>query len=80
MKFVKDFFNLMIFLFLFAVLFIFVNDNKNIMILNLFPFKMGITMPVYLYTLFISFIAFFLGAITHSVYIKAIYLKQKWRK
>ena len=68
MKTVKNIINFFVFICLFSVLFIFVTDNKNLMILNLFPLKMGISIPVYL------------GAITHSIYIKAIYLKQKWRK
>ena len=80
MKVIKNIINLILFICLFGILFIFVTDNKNIMILNLFPFKMGISMPVYLYTIFIWFIAFLFGAITHSIYLKTIYLKQKWRK
>ncbi len=80
MKAIKNIFSFIVFIFLFGVFFIFISDNKNIMVLNLFPFKMGISMPVYLYTLFIFFIAFLLGAMTHAIYLKAIYLKEKWRK
>ena len=80
MKTVKNIINFFVFICLFSVLFIFVNDNKNLMILNLFPLKMGISIPVYLYTIFVFFISFLLGAITHSIYLKTIYLKQKWRK
>ncbi len=80
MKTVKNIINFFVFTCLFSVLFIFVTDNKNLMILNLFPLKMGISIPVYLYTIFVFFISFLLGAITHSIYLKTIYLKQKWRK
>ena len=80
MKAIKNIFGFIVFIFLFGVFFIFISDSIYIMVLNLFPFKMGISMPVYLYTLFIFFIAFLLGAMTHVIYLKAIYLKEKWRK
>lgn len=63
-------FNSIIFLLLFSIIFVFSIDNNNIMILNLFPFKIGIEIPVYLYTIIISFISFVLGIIFNILYIK----------
>lgn len=63
-------FNSIIFLLLFSIIFVFSIDNNNVMILNLFPFKIGIEIPVYLYTIIISFISFVLGIIFNILYIK----------
>ena len=63
-------FNSIIFLLLFSIIFVFSIDNNNVMILNLFPFKIGIEIPVYLYTIIVSFISFVLGIIFNILYIK----------
>lgn len=47
------------------------------MILNLFPFKMGIEMPVYLYTIILAFISFIAGILANKVYNKTKSFRNK---
>ncbi len=53
---------------LFFLIFLFSTENKSLMILNLFPFKMGIEMPVYLYTILLFFISFIAGILANKIY------------
>ena len=46
-------------------------ENDNLMILSLFPFKVGIEMPVYLYTITLAFISFFTGIIFSKLFYKS---------
>ena len=48
--------------------FLFSTENKSLMILNLFPFKIGIEMPVYLYTILLFFISFIAGILANKIY------------
>ncbi len=77
MKTLKYIINWIFFLCIFIPIFIFSNDNKNLMILNLFPFKVGIEMPVYLYSFILAFIFFSLGVIVNTIYIKTENFKNK---
>ncbi len=67
----KNILNWIVFLILFFVIVLFSIENDNLMILNLFPFKMGIEMPVYLYTISLAFIAFLTGVIFAKIFHKS---------
>lgn len=62
---------------LFFLIFLFSTENKGLMILNLFPFKMGIEMPVYLYTIILAFISFIAGILANKVYSKTKSFRNK---
>ncbi len=62
---------------LFFLIFLFSTENKGLMILNLFPFKMGIEMPVYLYTIILAFISFIAGILANKVYNKTKSFRNK---
>ena len=62
---------------LFFLIFLFSTENKGLMILNLFPLKMGIEMPVYLYTIILAFISFIAGILANKVYNKTKSFRNK---
>ncbi|MBR4315760.1 MAG: hypothetical protein IKP65_02135 [Alphaproteobacteria bacterium] len=47
------------------------------MVLNIFPIKMGIEMPVYLYTIILAFISFIAGILANKVYNKTKSFRKK---
>ena len=62
---------------IFFLVFLFSVENENLMVLNLFPFKMGIEMPVYLYTIILAFISFIAGVILNKIYYMTKSFKNK---
>ncbi len=62
---------------LFFLIFLFSTENKNLMILNIFPIKMGIEMSVYLYTIILAFISFIAGILTNKIYNKTKSFRKK---
>jgi hypothetical protein len=47
------------------------------MVLNIFPLKMGIEMPVYLYSIILAFISFMAGILMNKIYNKTKSFKNK---
>ena len=72
---IKNTLNWIVFFILFFVIVLFSIENDNLMILNLFPFKVGIEMPVYLYTLTLAFISFITGIIFSKLFYKSKNIK-----
>ena len=62
---------------LFFLVFLLSTENKSLMVLNIFPIKMGIEMPVYLYTIILAFISFIMGILANKVYNKTTSFKNK---
>ncbi len=74
---IKYFINWIFLAGLFFLIFLFSTENKELMILNIFPLKMGIEMPVYLYTIVLAFISFIAGILANKVYAKTVSFKNK---
>lgn len=68
---IKTTLNWIAFFILFFIIVLFSIENDNLMILSLFPFKVGIEMPVYLYTITLAFISFFTGIIFSKLFYKS---------
>lgn len=62
---------------IFFLVFLFSTENENLMVLNLFPFKMGIEIPVYLYTIILAFMSFIAGIVANKIYYVTKNLKNK---
>jgi len=62
---------------IFFLVFLFSVENESLMVLNLFPFKMGIEIPVYLYTIILAFISFIAGIIANKIYYMTKSFKNK---
>ena len=58
-------------------MFLFSTENESLMVLNLFPFKMGIEIPVYLYTIMLAFISFIAGIVANKIYYMTRNFKNK---
>lgn len=67
---IKNILSWISFFVLFFIILLFSIENDNLMILNLFPFKVGIEMPVYLYTITLTFISFMLGVMFARLFYK----------
>lgn len=65
---IKNILNWIFFLGLLCVILIFSMENDNLMILNLFPFNVGIEMPVYIYTIILAFLSFITGIIFTKIF------------
>lgn len=62
---------------MFFLVFLFSTENDGLMVLNLFPFKMGIELPVYLYTIILAFISFIAGIVANKIYYMTKSFKHK---
>lgn len=68
---IKNILSWISFFVLFFIILLFSVENDNLMILNLFPFKVGIEMPVYLYTITLAFLSFVVGVLFARIFYKS---------
>lgn len=68
---IKNILSWISFFVLFFIILLFSVENDNLMILNLFPFKVGIEMPVYLYTITLAFLSFIVGIVFGRIFRKS---------